>query len=464
MKKRDRKSICFSIVAGVALSALIMALLTGCFSNPDRPKVYRGPYEGFVLDADSDEPVAGATITAHWKCYDFPDPHMKGFSFDHSTTSDKEGYYKLKKPERRMGWSANDLTLSIRAKGYIPSKYPILSDAKPLDTDSGLPHITPYPFNNVTLCSSIPPNFTIRLQPAPPILLKALQSDDSEYRCKAAEALQEYGPDAYFAIKHLIILLDDGDVDARENSAKALGAIGPSAKEAVPRLLESLGDKDRKVRMESFKALNKIGADSDEVAYALIPLLPDKDPETRETAAKALATMSSHADAVVPELIKYLDDEDRYAFDAKARALKEMAPGLTKESPELTAALHDGNPRIREVAAAALHKIGPILLKTETSLGRFVLPPGSKKTFSLETAKKKTIGWRMKIDAEQIKKCPEYGCIKIRQKPTGKTTGGKSNGFSVFRPRKDTIDLVVENLSSFPIEMLIYWEEWETGT
>ena len=60
---------------------------------------------------------------------------------------------------------------------------------------------------------------------AVPVLIQALQDEDSGVRQSVAWALGQIGKDA---VPALILLLKDKNGDVRQNTAKALGEIGTS--------------------------------------------------------------------------------------------------------------------------------------------------------------------------------------------------------------------------------------------
>jgi len=156
----------------------------GCAGSFIHPLPFEGHYEGMVLDRSSEKPISGATIEAAWWCHDCPDPHFGNYWVRASATTDVKGRFRIEKPKRRAGWFSTDFSLSITSKGYIKRVFILDPKGIPLPQDT-----REYPFIDTTTHVSLPAILNIRLNPSESVLLKALQSDNRDYRIQAAEEL-----------------------------------------------------------------------------------------------------------------------------------------------------------------------------------------------------------------------------------------------------------------------------------
>jgi hypothetical protein len=120
----------------------------------------------------------------------------------------------------------------------------------------------------------------------PPVLVQAVWNDRVGY--DAADALQDVGPEAAYAVPTLIQALSDEDGHVRKVAATALGQIGPEAVDAVPALIQALGDKDVIVRHMAAAALGQIGPEAVDAVPALIQALGHWDLAVRTDSYLAL--------------------------------------------------------------------------------------------------------------------------------------------------------------------------------
>lgn len=156
----------------------------GCAGSFIHPLPFEGHYEGIVLDRSNENPISGAEIEAAWWCHDSPDPHFGNYWVRVSATTDAKGRYRIEKPKRRAGWFSTDFSLSVTAKGYIKRVFILDPKGIPLPKDT-----KQYPFIETTTHVLLPAILNIQLNPSEPVLLKALQSDNRNYRIQAAEEL-----------------------------------------------------------------------------------------------------------------------------------------------------------------------------------------------------------------------------------------------------------------------------------
>ena len=88
----------------ISLIAFVL-MSRGYIGSLVHPLPFEGPYNGTIIDALTGNPIASAMVKADWWCYDSPDPHFGNYWIHTSVTSDKNGHYEIKKPNRRGGWS-----------------------------------------------------------------------------------------------------------------------------------------------------------------------------------------------------------------------------------------------------------------------------------------------------------------------------------------------------------------------
>lgn len=287
------------------------------------PLPFDGPYHGMIIDSLSGNPVEGASVIAKWWCYDSPDPHFGNYWIYVSVTSNENGNYEIKKPNRRAGWFGGSFTLNVNAKGYIPVV--IVTRDEPQIP----PSTKAYPFIDIRAYPSLPKNMDISLDPFKPILLEALKSENTQYRWVAAEELGKIGKDATYAVEPLIQTLKDRDATVRKYSAQALGNIGYDAKDAVSALIAALNDEDEWVRLSAIDALGSIGAD-DGAIIALINLLSETNHSVRAHTVRSLTKFGPKARAAVPTLKDILGQKwiSKYLRNDVEYALKTIDPNL----------------------------------------------------------------------------------------------------------------------------------------
>jgi hypothetical protein len=103
--------------------------------------------------------------------------------------TDRSGVFHLEKQEARGGLFQTDVSIQVTAKGYIDRALIIDPKATPLP-----PQTIAWPFQETSVHVSPPEPLRVRLKPALPIILKALQSKDPLIKQVAEEELRKQNP------------------------------------------------------------------------------------------------------------------------------------------------------------------------------------------------------------------------------------------------------------------------------
>jgi hypothetical protein len=163
---------------------LLGVAVVGVWLNT-RPLPFAGPYTGTVTDATTSQPIAHATVTAHWTCHDNPLPDGPGHNPVSATTAtDRNGAFTLASPRRRGGWFGTDFHLAVAAPGYIDAICIVDPHGTPLP-----PSTVAWPFATTTTQASLPATLHLQLKPEGPVLQQALQSADPVVREIASKRL-----------------------------------------------------------------------------------------------------------------------------------------------------------------------------------------------------------------------------------------------------------------------------------
>ncbi|MEW5724697.1 MAG: HEAT repeat domain-containing protein [Thermodesulfobacteriota bacterium] len=285
------------------------------------PLPFEGPGRGTVLDQETGRPVPFPEVEAVWLCHDNPLPDGPGhYQVIAPAETDAGGRYQLERPYRRRGFFGTSLVVRFNAQGYIGQVFILDPSGRPLPAETAA-----YPFVRTVVQRSLPVELEVRLEPAGPVLVRALESDNPLYRAQAAQTLGTWGAGAAFAVGPLMEALADEDATVREAAAAALGSVGSGAAVAVPRLAELLKDDYEWARRKAAWALGEIGPAAAPAVPALaLALLDDRERLVREEAARALGKIGPAAAEAVPALKKALQDQDGWVGNEAARALKKI--------------------------------------------------------------------------------------------------------------------------------------------
>jgi HEAT repeat protein len=206
----------------------------------------------------------------------------------------------------------------------------------------------------------------IALQAAEPAsvdtLIHDLQSEKSEQRIHAAEALGQRGPLAAPAVSALVKALGDKSLEVQHEALLALGHIGPAARDAVPPLVALLkSPAAARLHTGAIDALGSIGRDAMAAVPALFNLLRGEDPQTATSAGLALTHIlpngSDQLSSVIPVLVKSLGSK---SVEMRSDAVTALAACGRAALPTLAGLVqaHAANSGLAEQAAAALALMG----------------------------------------------------------------------------------------------------------
>jgi len=182
-----------------------------------------------------------------------------------------------------------------------------------------------------------------RSEQAIPILLAALQEEDSDLRVMAIEALGKIGTPT--AVSIISQTLEDEDREVAGTAAVALGNIRSPAAEAA--LLRALNHPNPLVCRDAIDRLELIGSSAAVEAIVSVLRVRDGDYQTCGVAARALGTIGS--EVAVPALIEALNCQD-FCLEAGDYVHAEAAEALGKIGseavvPALIEFWHNEDPR-----------------------------------------------------------------------------------------------------------------------
>ncbi len=198
------------------------------------------------------------------------------------------------------------------------------------------------------------------------MLRTALESSESQVRCRAAASLGEIGDTG--AVEHLCLALKDPECTVRRSATEALNKVGDGR--AVEPLIGALSDTDEVVRVKAGGALVRVAAScafvgpstassdndhrvSNEACDALASLLDGAAPQARMFAAMALGAISGPR--AVRHLSVALSDEDSSVRLEAVKALRWI--GGEEAAQVLHKALNDEDSTIRSIAESSLKRL-----------------------------------------------------------------------------------------------------------
>jgi HEAT repeat protein len=153
-----------------------------------------------------------------------------------------------------------------------------------------------------------------------PLLLNALDDEDTIVQVRAGLALREIGPEA---VPVLLDAMSDPRPDRRRQAALALGII--EAHEAIPQLIEAVRtEPDKGARLAAMRALQPMGRHTVPAIPAFLEMLANPDAELRAMAADCLGFVAGGDRKAVAALVAVLGDGDARVRSSAANALARM--------------------------------------------------------------------------------------------------------------------------------------------
>ncbi len=334
------------LVTMTALGVLLFSPISGYTGFlPSLP--YPGPFEGQVLDRNTNQPIPDAQMFCHWSCADLPIPHAPGEVHHYAKAmSDASGRYRIERSSHRGGFAGCSFSITCKATGYIDvvliggPPEPVL----PLSTQA-------WPFAETRIQEVIPERLDFSMKPALAILLKALKSDNSQYRQVAAEQLGHLGSDAQSAVPSLALAMIDADAEVRRRAVKSLGMIAPQDQTVLTALIAALKDPDMEIRESSLKSLVQSGPAAAHAFLEVSAMLQDQEPVVRRRVPAALAAIGSGERRAIPALMAALRDEDSRTRQEAGYTLGHMRD---EHLPEMIEFLCNENPLVRKTVANIL--------------------------------------------------------------------------------------------------------------
>ncbi len=188
-----------------------------------------------------------------------------------------------------------------------------------------------------------------------PALVQALDSEQYDIRCVAAEVLGQ--SDSEQVLVELAQKLDDEKAYVRRLIVDILKRMG--GEQVIPLLIQALADADKAVRQTAIEALGQIGIGENlysklRITSHLVKALNEPEPAVQWAAACALGHIRDSD--TVPALIHALRKNQTYVSRAISDALQQTVTHCSV--PHLVKFLKDDNAAIRQTVVMALGRIG----------------------------------------------------------------------------------------------------------
>jgi HEAT repeat protein len=192
---------------------------------------------------------------------------------------------------------------------------------------------------------------------AVPALSEALTGNSPVRKTVAARALGQMGPDAKAAVPVLLKALEQDDDQFRHDVSDALGQIGAPS---VPGLIESLQAQKPKQRQAAALALAQIGSGAKSAEPALLSAAEKETDDAARGAILAALTKTGVApDKAAPLLLKAIRSDNAELHHAALNALLTSRATERSAIGSLTGQLSSKDPAARQQAAQLLGRIGP---------------------------------------------------------------------------------------------------------
>jgi HEAT repeat protein len=198
------------------------------------------------------------------------------------------------------------------------------------------------------------------VRPFLPVLVKALERDDPEFRTEVLAVLVKIGPLTRAEADQLGPLLKDRSFPAgRVYALETLAALGTDYPPALSEIKEAISDKDPVVRHKAVQLAGKLGPDAREALYpALLAMLTEDDEKLTKEVGDALAKMGKPTPQDLPELNDLLRNSKPAARRFALLTLAEVGPDAAKALPRITETFTiDKEAELRRLALVALAKV-----------------------------------------------------------------------------------------------------------
>ena len=186
---------------------------------------------------------------------------------------------------------------------------------------------------------------------AVPALLEAWQRPQAfelrDIRLFVAQALRNIGPGAKEAVPVLIEALQDEDTGGRCLAVEVLGAMGTEARPAVPLLFKALNDPDPYTRVKTVESIIAVGPES-------FPSLMEALAENSQLRQDAMRRFWGRSFAVPG---RHLSHPTPAVREFAAKRLGQMGCGAEFALPALRKAGADENAEVRRAVNEALHQM-----------------------------------------------------------------------------------------------------------
>lgn len=202
------------------------------------------------------------------------------------------------------------------------------------------------------------------------LLVRGLQSENTQERAGIALALAYLGGFAAPATSELTSLLEDSNAKVRENAAIALGELGRAAAPAVPGLVLALADEDPAVVDAVSKSIGRLALSDEATANAALQGVEKKSVRVRSGLLEALAMADLKTAPVATAYFEALNAPEAELRLTAARILGEFTEPPTGTLEALRARVSDPDAYVRR---AVVRAIGSLSVPAEDAIPDLVL-------------------------------------------------------------------------------------------
>ncbi len=197
-------------------------------------------------------------------------------------------------------------------------------------------------------------------RPHLPVLVKALERNDADFRTAVLAVLTKLGPPTRNDAVTLAPLFKDRDFPAgRLYALECMVALGTDYAPTLPTFKEALNDKDLTVKRKAIQLAGKLGAPAREELFpVLLEALSDDNADMSKDAAESLAQLGKPTEKDLTQLNDLLRSSKPGVRRYSVLALTEMGPDGAKAVLRLTdVALTDKDADLRRLAFVALARV-----------------------------------------------------------------------------------------------------------